>query len=144
MTFKKNGDTYVIKLEKGEPVFKTLSTWCEKEKVTNAHFSGIGAVKDLSCGYYALGEKKYYFTKYPNLVEVVSMTGNVALKDGVPFLHVHGVFTDTENKAFGGHIEEMTVGVTLEIVLHSLNSDIARKPDESIGLSLLELPCSFT
>jgi len=137
MKFTKVEEKYVIKIERGEEVIATLTEFCRNEGIRNAHFSGIGAVQGLSCGYYALDEKKYYFTQYDELVEVVSLTGNVALKEGEPFLHMHGVFTDTTNIAFGGHIEKMSVGVVLEIVLEVLPSTIERNYDEGIGLYLL-------
>lgn len=142
MQYQKLDSTYVIKLEQGEAVIDSLIKFCEGEKIANAEFSGIGAVRGLICGYYELEEKKYYFTDYPDLVEVVSLTGNVLLKDEKPFIHMHGVFTDTKNHAFGGHISEMTVGVVLEIMLRPLNGNIKRSLDTCIGLALIDIKAS--
>lgn len=130
-------DTYIIKLERGEKVLETLTAFCADEQITFATLSAIGAVENVKCGYYDLPTKTYHFTDYPNLVEVVSMTGNVSLKDDKPFLHVHAVFTDQENQAFGGHVVEMVVGVTLEVVLKKIDIRIERQFDEDIGLHLL-------
>jgi uncharacterized protein len=129
----------IIKVERGEDVVKTITAFCTKEGIANAYFTGIGAVDTLKCGYYNLEEKTYYFTDYAQPLEVVSLTGNVMLKDGAPFLHVHGVFTDTENKAFGGHIVEMRVHVVLEVMLTPLESKIERALDDCIGLALMKL-----
>jgi predicted DNA-binding protein with PD1-like motif len=137
MQYIKADATYVIRIEKDEEVFPTLIAFCEAHAISNAHFSGIGAAKEISCGYYALEEKKYYFTSYMDIVEVVSLTGNVALKEGKPFIHMHGLFTDRENKAFGGHIEKMTSGIVLEVVLEPLSSAVERVLDEETGLFLL-------
>lgn len=137
MQFRKTANTYFINVERGEKVMETLTEFCKKEGIKNATISAIGAAKDVTCGYYALDEKKYYFTNYPELVEVVSLTGNVMLKDGEPFLHVHAVFTDTKNQAFGGHVQELSVGVVLEVVLTTYDTDIARELDDGIGLFLM-------
>ena len=137
MKYTKTGNTYVIKVERGEEVMKTLTEFCKSEGIDNGYFRGIGAVEWVSCGYYELETKTYHFKQYNELVEVVSMTGNVALKDGKPFLHVHAVFTDTDNQAFGGHVEEMRVGVVLEIVLEVLPTKVKRELDEEIGLFLM-------
>lgn len=137
MKFSKSGDTYIINLEKGEDVFNKLIELAESEGVQNASLSGIGAVEGLTCGYYALSEKEYHFTDYPNLVEVVSLTGNIMLKEEKPFLHVHGVFTGTDNQAFGGHVKSMQVGVTLEVILKVYQTKIERKLNEDIGLFLM-------
>ncbi len=135
--------TYILKIEKGEEFISTLGAFCAQEGIRTAHFSGIGAAKDISCGYYALDEKRYYFTHYPELVEVVSLTGNVALKEGKPFVHVHGIFTGTDNQAFGGHIEHMTSGIVLEIVLHALPAAVEREYDAEIGLFLMNCKREF-
>jgi len=133
-------DRYLITIDQGENFIESLTAFAKKHDIKNAAFTGIGAVDYIKCGYYHLSEKKYHFTEYNSLCEVVSLTGNIALKESTPFVHAHGVFTDEENKAFGGHIEEMRVGVTLEIALTPLATEIERKLDEDIGLFLLDLP----
>lgn len=143
MQYTKADDMYIIKLEKGEDLITALSSFCVREGIDNAHFSGIGAAENISCGYYALEEKKYYFTQYPELVEVVSLSGNVALKEGRPFIHVHGLFTDRNNQAFGGHIEHMSVGIVLEVILHVLPTSIERRLDDGTGLALFECQNGF-
>lgn len=130
---------HILKIEKGENVIASIVAFCAAANIENATFTGIGAVEWLSCGYYALDEKKYYFTEYNSLIEVASLTGNVMLKDGKPTAHAHGVFTNTKNEAFGGHIEEMRAGVVLEVVLTPLSSNIERTHDECIGLYLMSI-----
>ncbi len=139
MQTTKAGTTYIIRIDKSEEVVKTLTEFCASQDIKNAMFTGIGAVEHLTCGYYALHEKKYYFKEYDELIEVVSLTGNVMQKDGAPTIHVHGVFTDTTNTAFGGHIVEMRVGVVLEVMLTPLASTISRTHDDCIGLYLLDI-----
>lgn len=124
-------------MDKGENVIESITRFSKAEGIQNAHFSAIGAVEFVSCGYYSLPEKKYYFKQYDEMLEVVSATGNVMLKDGQPFIHLHAVFTNTDNTAFGGHVEEMRVGVTLEIIVTVLDSQLSRELDENIGLHLI-------
>lgn len=137
MQHKITDTEHIVVLEKGEEVIHTLTQYCKDNAIEYAYFRGVGAVDKLECGYYELGEKQYHFTIYDQMLEVVSMTGNVMLKDGEPFVHVHGVFTDTTNNAFGGHIKEMRVGVTLEIILTPLTSHTDRQLDDDIGLFLI-------
>lgn len=137
MKYEQINEKFLLNIEMDEEVISTVIAFCENKQIKNALVSGIGAVKDLSCGYYNLEEKKYYFTHYAELVEAVSLSGNVMQKEGKPFLHLHGVFTDTENKAFGGHIEKMTSGIVLEVVIEPLPSAIERHHNEGIGLFLL-------
>lgn len=138
MQHTKTDNKYILKIEKGEDVIASITEFCEQEGIKNAYFRGIGAVEHISCGYYALSEKKYYFKQYDGLFEVLSATGNVALKEGKPFVHLHAVFSDEENTAFGGHVEEMRVGVVLEVVLEVLPTAIERELDDEIGLFLMK------
>lgn len=131
-------DTYIIKLERGERVLEILTHFCKDQNIPFATISGIGAVEQVTCGYYDLRTQTYHFTDYPELVEVVSMTGNVSIKEEKPFLHMHAVFTDQHNQAFGGHVVEMTVGVTLEVILRKLDVVVEREFDEAIGLHVLK------
>ena len=137
--FQKIDDaTYCIALPREAKVIETLTNFCIEQRVHNGYFSGIGAVDQLSCGYYDLPEKVYRFSEYNELLEVVSLQGNIILKDDVPFIHAHGTFTNTDNQAFGGHLQEMRVGITLEVFLHALPSTLKRSHDEYSGLYLID------
>lgn len=75
---------------------------------------------------------------YPELYEVLGLTGNIMLKEGKPFVHLHGMFSNTDNSAFGGHVVEMEVGVTLEVALTVLPTSFRRCWDEETGLHLID------
>lgn len=139
MRHQKIDDTYIIRIDKGEKVLESLTAWCEEHDIRAAHLRGIGAVEFASFGYYDLDAKQYHFTEYNEMLEVASMQGNVALKEGKPFLHVHAVFSGPDNNARGGHVQEMIVGVVLEVVLEPLSREIVREHDECIGLYLMDV-----
>lgn len=139
MQFTRNTNTHAtLILKRGEPVIESITNVARAESIENALISGLGAVTDIRCGYYDLRSKEYHFRDYPELYEVVSLAGNIALKEGQPFVHLHAVFTDHENHAFGGHVQEMTVGVTLEVALTLLPTAHARQYDEETGLHLID------
>ena len=73
MKFTKADNTYVVKLERGDEVMKSLTDFAQTEGINNATLTGIGAVDRVSCGYYELPTKQYHFTQYDEMVEVVSM-----------------------------------------------------------------------
>lgn len=139
MTYTKDGKQYIIRIFRDEEVFEKLIHFCEKEEIKAGVFHGLGATKKAEFGYYDLSLKKYFFTQHETLMEVVSLTGNVSQFEEKPMLHIHALFSDTKNRALGGHVNSMTVGVTLEIHLTAYTSVIERKYDEAIGLTLMEL-----
>ena len=139
MTFKKTEKGYTVRVFRGEKLMEKLLEFCEKENIKGAYFHGLGAVSEAEFGYYDLSKKEYVFTKYADMMEVVSMTGNVALFEGKKVLHVHGVFSDTHNRTLGGHIKEATVGVTVEVHVADCKEKYERRHDKETGLNLLEL-----
>ena len=132
-------NTELLVFEKGQQVIEQLTRHCKDKGIMNASFQGIGAVDCIECGYYDLANQSYEFSTYNTLCEVVGFMGNVMLRDGQPFVHAHGSFTDEQNNAFGGHINEMRVGATLEVVLHKYATTIERKLDHETGLHLIDL-----
>ena len=73
------------------------------------------------------------------MMEVVSYLGNVMQKDGQPYVHVHGNFSNQSNQIFGGHVDTLRVGLVLEVVITPLLSEVERLPDAATGLSLMDL-----
>lgn len=141
MKAKKTQNGYFITLARGEDVVGTLTALCEQEGIHAAVFTGIGAVERVKIGYYALETKEYFFRDEPGVFEVASMTGNVALVENKPFIHVHAVLSraDESCECIGAHIKEAFVAVTLEIHMQVLDIPLERQHDEDIGLKLLHL-----
>lgn len=129
---------YILKLEVGDKVHETILDFCEKENIQTGWITGLGAVKDISLGYYNLSTRKYQFQKYDEVYEIVGLIGNIALVEGNPFLHIHTSISDGENKTSSGHLEYATVAVTLELRVTSYKEPITRLFEEAVGLKLLQ------
>lgn len=134
---------YFLRLVRGEDVLPTIIAFCKEKGITSGSFRAIGAVEQSKIGFYDLSTKKYGQKDYPDAMEVASMTGNVALVDGEPFIHAHavlsGIAAGSENLPVGGHVFGAKVAVTLEVHLVAFDESIARELDEDIGLKLLHL-----
>ena len=141
MKYQKTGEQYLIALERGEEVIATLTTFCAQQDIANGFLHGLGAVEKVQIGYYDLGTREYVFRNEPGIFEVASMTGNVALVEGKPFIHAHAVLSrcDETCECIGAHIKEAYVAVTLEILLQPLPLTVGRTLNEDIGLKLLNL-----
>lgn len=132
-------DRFVVRLERGEEVMETLTAFLKEKNITAASVSGIGAVTDVTLMYYRLETKTYEEEQFTGEYEVLSLLGNVALKDGNPFAHLHITLGRDDYSTVGGHLAKATVSVTLELVLDVLDGTVARTPDEETGLALLDL-----
>jgi len=132
---------FVIKIAKGEKVLATLTDFCARRGIKGGALHAIGAIKNIELGYYSVAKREYFFKLLPEDREVASMTGNIALVDGKPFIHAHGVFTamDDSMGAVGGHLKEAEVAATLEVYLTPFAVPFERKFDEETGLKLLDI-----
>ena len=133
----KDKDVWFLRLDKGEDLFSTLENWAAKEEIKSGHLSGIGALEQSELGAYHLDRKEYDKKVFPDIMELLSLEGNLSFNNGKPFFHIHAVLGDHQYNTFGGHLFSATVAVTCEIHFRVFNHDVIRKPNEKIGLSLL-------
>ncbi len=133
----------MLRFMRGEDVLEVLPRFCEENKIHAAALYGIGAVKGITFGYLDGDSMKFVLTKNDELLELLNMTGNVALVEGKPKIHMHATLSDRSNKAFGGHVTSVIVGVAIEahLVLHDIEAE--KKPDDFSGLNILSLKNTY-
>ncbi len=129
-----------MKVEPGEDVHGVLKNLALKERLKGASFHGVGATKEIELGFYNVESKKYKFTNYSGVYELVSMNGNIAWANEEPVVHIHATYSGEDNAVFGGHVNKMISAITVEVQLIALDVTLAREMDETIGLKLLSLP----
>lgn len=140
MTYKFDGFNWLVRLEKGELLVENLTKLVKQEKVSGAWISGVGGAQWAELGFYDLSTKQYRWKKLAQLLEITSLQGSVAWKGDDPVLHIHGTFSDEDMQALGGHVKELEVAGTCEILLHRWYADrLERAEDPETGLKLLEL-----
>ena len=139
MTFRKIEKGYLIRLFKGELLIATLKDFFKKEKITSGFLQGIGGATQAEIGIYDLDKKEYRFKEFAQTLEIVSLTGNLTNVEGRPHLHLHVVIADQDQRTFGGHLKEATIGGTCEIYFTQLADEVSRSTDSETGLQLWDL-----
>jgi len=130
------------RLEKGADIIQSLERFCAENNIRAAWVNVIGALDRGTISYYDQREKKYHHHPLAGEYEIVSCSGNISLKDGKPFAHLHIVLSDTDYQTWGGHLWPGTVSVfAAEFVLFELvGADpaavLARCEDVETGLAL--------
>jgi len=100
-------------------------------------FRAIGSAEAVTISWYN-GEKKEYTDKHmQETLEIISLTGNIALLEEKAFVHAHGSFSNEAMEIFAGHVKKLEVGATCEIILEKLEGTMERTYSEEIGLNLL-------
>jgi uncharacterized protein len=132
--------TFVVVLDTGDEVTKCLLHFAKEQRLSAAEFTGLGALRDVALGYFDWQKKDYERIPIDEQVEVLNLTGNVALADGEPRLHPHVVVGKADGTAHGGHLLEAHVRPTLEVVVTESPSHLQRESDPETGLALIRLP----
>lgn len=139
MDYRQTEFGFLLQLFKGEEIFSSLVQFAKDHNLQSGHISGIGAVKDITVGYFDTEKKGYPKNQFKATHELLSCKGNFSLNEGEPFPHCHIVFCDTEQRAFGGHLFSATVAVTAEFYIVTDNQKVVRNFNDDIGLALWDL-----
>jgi predicted DNA-binding protein with PD1-like motif len=139
MQFQKIDNSYIVHVEKGEKVMDTLTQFCIDRDITSGQLSGIGAVKNVDIGAYNITSKEYIHKIFDSILELLSFQGNVAIKDGEPFIHAHITLGNHDMEVSGGHLFEMEVAAVGEFIIHDFKDKTHRVLNEDIGLATLSL-----
>lgn len=136
----KTATGYLMVLREGDDVLKEIEEMAVKENIPAASFFGIGFADKATFGFYDF-KKKVFKPKEFRKVEMGSLTGSIAWQQGKPSLHLHGVATGENFKAFGGHLLSLSVGTgSMEITVIVHNDKLERKIEQPLNANVLQLP----
>jgi predicted DNA-binding protein with PD1-like motif len=129
--------THVLVFQTGDEVVSTLEAFAREHEITAARFTAIGAFSEAKLGYFDWERKEYEEIRLAEQVEVLTLAGDVALKDGEPSVHAHVVLGKRDASAHGGHLLEARVRPTLELVLVESPAHMRKEHDPETGLALI-------
>lgn len=130
--------TFAVVLDSGEEVMASLSAFAKENGLDAASLTAIGAFSDATLGYFDMERKEYKKIPIEEQVEVLSLVGTVAPKEGgEPQVHTHVVLGASDGTARGGHLLEARVRPTLEVIVVESPDHLRRETDEETGLPLL-------
>jgi predicted DNA-binding protein with PD1-like motif len=130
--------THALVFERGDEAMEGLRAFTREHGITAAHLSGIGAFSDVTIGYFDWQSKEYEQIRLDEQVEVVTLAGDVALKEEEPDVHVHVVVAKRDGSAHGGHLIEAHVRPTLEVILEESPAHLRKRTDPESGLALID------
>ena len=167
MEYRKIGDNYYIRMDRGDEIISNLLSICEKESIPSAVFSGIGGCQSAELQVFIPETGSFETEQLEGMLELVSLNGNVVRDDdGQLFHHTHALFSfkggtrDVDNivggyqdgqhglratllpsggRMAGGHLKATTVLYTAEIELRpTVGGAIGRKFDPETGTGFWE------
>lgn len=138
MNYKKYGEKYVIRLDRGDEIVESIKNLCKKEDIKGAKISGIGAINQVTIGIYELENKKYHEKEFKEDFEITSLMGNVSTYKGDLTLHLHINLGDRDFNVKGGHLQSAIISVTGEIFLEPIEAILEKEINEDTGIKILK------
>lgn len=132
-------ETYILIFESGDEVMTELKKFMQVNNVTAARFSAIGAFSDATLAYFDWEKKEYQNFTVSEQMEVLTLTGDVAIKDGKPAIHAHVIVGFKDGSTKGGHLQNAHVRPTLEVMLEKSPAYLRKRYDAESGLMLIDL-----
>ena len=139
MEYRSFGDSFVIRLDRGEEILASLAAFCKAEGVSLGSVEALGAADHVIIGLYDVAARQYHKHSFDEPMEITSLLGNITTKDGELYLHLHINLCREDMSVIGGHLNECRISATCEMFVRKLEGTVERRLDtESTGLNLFK------
>lgn len=142
MNFRKIDDspkTFILVFRTGDELAEGLLGFAQDQKLTAASFKAVGAFSSVQLAWFSWVSKRYEpSVTLDEQVELLSLIGDVALKDGQPVVHAHAVIGKKDGTAHGGHLLNARIRPTCEVVLTESPAHLQKFIDPESGLAVID------
>jgi uncharacterized protein len=128
---------YAVIFSTGDETYSGLRAFAQKYNITSAHFTAIGAISGATLGWFDPSRKMYKLMPFSGQMEVASMVGDIGLYQGKPAIHTHAVLGLPDGTARAGHVVDMTVRPTLEVMVTVDPKTMQKQFDPETDLTLI-------
>lgn len=130
-------EVYVGLLPSGGDFLEELERIAEEKDIRAAEVQLIGYADGAVFGYYDSENEKYIEKRMEGKLEVISAIGNISMKDGKYFAHIHIVLGDEKKQLYGGHLLPGTRIIVAETRIAVLvGAELVRQYHPETGLFL--------
>jgi uncharacterized protein len=131
--------TFILVFKEGDELADGLLQFAKEQKLSAASFKAVGALYSVRLGWFSWENKKYEpSVTLDEQVELLSLIGDVALKDGEPVVHAHAVIGKKDGTAHGGHLLAAYIRPTCEVVLTESPAQLQKFVDPESGIALIK------
>ena len=137
MDYRKFGQTYYIRMDRGDEIITGILAICEKERIESCVFSGIGGCRSATIQSFNPEKGEFESQLIEGVLELASLNGNVIADGDEYYHHTHAVFSYKNGETHcmaAGHMKAIVVSYTAEIELRPvIGGAIKRKYDPETG-----------
>jgi predicted DNA-binding protein with PD1-like motif len=128
---------YEGSLDKGVDLLSGLFDVMHQHGISAGTVQGIGSLSQARLAFYNQETRVYEEKNFPEPLEIVSLKGNISLKDHAVFPHLHAVLSRRDFSAIGGHVLPETRVFAFEFeIISFVGEPFSRRYDDATGLSL--------
>ena len=132
--------TFVLIFDAGDKIASGVQQFAKNQGLAGSSFKAIGALSHAKLSWFNWETKKYDpACVLDEQVELLSLIGDIALRDGEPQVHAHVVVGRSDGTAHGGHLLEARVRPTCELILTESPSHLQKKLDPKSGIALIQI-----
>jgi predicted DNA-binding protein with PD1-like motif len=129
---------YAVIFYQGDEVYSGVQEFAEKNHVTSAHFTAIGALNGATVGWFDPQRKMYKKIPINGQHELIGMSGDIALYQGRPVVHTHMVVAGPDGTTHAGHVLEAFASPTVEVMVTVNPVAMQKRFDPPTGLTLID------
>ena len=130
---------YVLSLDNHVSIAEALTAFCHEMQISAGTVSGIGAICSATFRFLDPATKQYVDKTFDEQMEITNLTGNLSVKDGKPYLHLHVTAGRRDYTCVGGHLLDARVNGACELFVEDFSmNEFGRRFDEETGLNLYD------
>lgn len=129
------------RLPKDGDLIREIRRAADAQNMTRGTVQVIGALKRAEISFYRQKDQTYVPRTLEHDVEILAGMGNISLKDGETFVHLHLTLGDENGTCTGGHAMEGCIIFAAEAMIREISGPpLHREFDEETGLFLWREP----
>ncbi|MBQ1016802.1 DNA-binding protein [Micromonospora sp. D93] len=134
------GRVLVVVCDDGDEPVSVISDALHRHDLRAGRVTAVGGFREAEVGWFDRQARDYRHIPVREQVEVLSLVGDVAARDGEPVLHVHAVLGRADGSTVGGHLLSARVWPTLEVIITEVAPELSKQVDPETGLALIAGP----
>ena len=109
--------TFELRFSEGDDILSGITELAQREHITAGYVTGIGGLAGATLGWGDPEAGGIKTIPVEQKCELVSLVGNIALRDGKPYVHAHGLVSFSDGSTKGGHLIAARVAPLAEITV---------------------------
>jgi uncharacterized protein len=122
--------TYRLTFGQGDEILAGLTEFANTNHIESGYFTGVGGLLAATLGWGDPTNGAFKVINVDQKCELVSLIGNITLRNGKPFVHTHMVVSLSDGSTRGGHLLDAHVSPFAEVYIVEAKSPASPKPAE--------------